>query len=297
MRVLYSLICLTIVFLNANSAEREELKNRKSIVFLDNIHKELKFFRIRLNTKESIIYNFDSNSIASINVISNRNNFEEIIILCLGIIGRYMNSEISDAIKNNSKIYIPSAIKISCSAPIGREIININTTVNSKIMIDFGNGTLSAKNFWLQIKNSPLSSKYFLINDNSPSVFLGDIDFENMISARIALENKNNAKLSGILSAASKSSWVPGLQPKLEKILVSYLKENQSDLMRRVMGKRINDEQMLRIGRQFLNHIQKPYDVIKQLHTIDSLKYIWKGNKYPTDLDIYYENYKKKFGM
>ena len=63
------------------------------------------------------------------------------------------------------------------------------------------------------------------------------------------------------------------------------------------MKKELNDEQMLRIGRQFFIHIQKPYKEIKQSHTSDSLKYVWKGNAYPIELDQYYTEYRKKHGL
>jgi len=60
------------------------------------------------------------------------------------------------------------------------------------------------------------------------------------------------------------------------------------------MGYKLEDEQMLRIGRQFFIHIQKSYSDIKKAHMIDSLKYVWKGNDYPNDLDSYYSDYRKK---
>ena len=111
------------------------------------------------------------------------------------------------------------------------------------------------------------------------------------------MEGKSNPRLSSILSTAMKASWVPGLESKLEKMLVSHLKDNHSDLMGKVMGEKISDEQMLRIGKKFLEHIQKPYDQIQLSHTIDSLKYVWKGNKYPADLDIYYKKYREEHGL
>ena len=77
-------------------------------------------------------------------------------------------------------------------------------------------------------------------------------------------------------------------------MLVSHLKKNHSNLMEKVMGNKLEDEQMLRIGRQFFIHIQKPYSDIKKAHMIDSLKYVWKGNVYPADLDSYYSDYRKK---
>jgi hypothetical protein len=80
-------------------------------------------------------------------------------------------------------------------------------------------------------------------------------------------------------------------------MLVSHLQENHSDLMQKVMGHKLNDEQMLRIGKQFFIQIQKPYLQIKKSHIIDSLKYVWKGNLYPKALDNFYDKYKKKHGL
>tara|TARA_B100000941_G_C28129223_1_gene361990 strand:+ start:98 stop:517 length:420 start_codon:yes stop_codon:yes gene_type:complete len=137
----------------------------------------------------------------------------------------------------------------------------------------------------------------FTIPDRTPEIFMADIDFENMISTRIALEGKNNPRLSKVISAALKASWVPGLESQLEDMLISHLKSNHSDLMNKVMKKELGDKEMLRIGRQFFIHIQKPYEEIRHSHTIDSLKYVWKGNVYPIQLDQYYTDYRKKHGL
>ena len=63
------------------------------------------------------------------------------------------------------------------------------------------------------------------------------------------------------------------------------------------MGHKLSDNQMLRIGKQFFIHIQKPFDEIKQSHTRDSMKYVWKGNLYPKDLDQYYTKYRIKHNL
>jgi hypothetical protein len=80
-------------------------------------------------------------------------------------------------------------------------------------------------------------------------------------------------------------------------MLVSHLQENHSDLMEEVMGHRLSDDQMLRIGRQFFIHIQKPHIKIKQSHSRDSLKYVWKGNSYPKALDSFYDKYRQDHGL
>tara|TARA_B100001559_G_scaffold11935_1_gene10431 strand:- start:263 stop:901 length:639 start_codon:yes stop_codon:yes gene_type:complete len=211
--------------------------------------------------------------------------------------GRYLSKKMDDAIINSSIIYIPTIITIHCVSFQGRDKVILSLSLNSKLLMQFGSGEVSAEMLWAHIKNNITSSKDFIDDDISPKTFMADIDFENMISARIALEGKNNPRLSSILSTALKASWVPGLESKLEDMLVSHLKKNHSDLMEKVMGDKLEDEQMLRIGRQFFIHIQKPYSDIKKAHMIDSLKYVWKGNVYPADLDSYYSDYRKKHSL
>jgi hypothetical protein len=237
------------------------------------------------------------NSVFGVRVFSRRNNYGEIIIMSAGVMGRYLSKKMDDAIINSSIIYIPTIITIHCVSFQGRDKVILSLSLNSKLLMQFGSGEVSAEMLWAHIKNNITSSKDFIDDDISPKTFMADIDFENMISARIALEGKNNPRLSSILSTALKASWVPGLESKLEDLLVSHLKKNHSDLMEKVMGDKLEDEHMLRIGRQFFIHIQKSYSDIKKAHMIDSLKYVWKGNVYPADLDSYYSDYRKKHSL
>ena len=265
--------------------------------FINKIHNELNYFRIKCEPTFTQIATNNNNSILTIRVNSRRNNYEEVIITSLGSIGRFLKNQMNYAIKNNSFTYTPSIVTIDCVTPIGREEILLSASINSKILIQFGEGTLSANEIWGMIREPIASSFNYNGMDISSDLFIADIDFENMISTRIALEGKNNPRLSSIISTALKASWVPGLESRLEGMLVSHLKENHSDLMQKVMGHKLNDEQMLRIGEQFFIQIQKPYLQIKKSHIIDSLKYVWKGNLYPKALDNFYDKYKKKHGL
>ena len=271
--------------------------NKEFNIFINGIHKELKFFRMNFDSDFSNISIKSKNSIFGVRVFSRRNNYGEIIIMSAGVMGRYLSKKMDDAIINNSIIYIPTIITIHCVSFQGRDKVILSLSLNSKLLMQFGSGGVPVEMLWAHIKNNITSSKDFIDDDISPKTFMADIDFENMISARIALEGKNNPRLSSILSTALKASWVPGLESKLEDMLVSHLKKNHSDLMEKVMGDKLEDEQMLRIGRQFFIHIQKPYSDIKRAHMIDSLKYVWKGNVYPADLDSYYSDYRKKHSL
>ena len=289
--IIFYLVILTLIEANTINSEAS------SKIFIKSIQNELGYFRIDYNPIYTNISQTNNNTIFTLRVSSRRNNYEEIIITSLGAIGRYLNKQLNHAIKQNSPVYSPSIVTIECETPVARDKVIISSSLNSNIVIQFGDGTITAKNLWFTIKSSIVTSMDFTMQDTSPEIFIADIDFENMISTRIALEGKNNPRLSAIISTALKASWVPGLESQLENMLVLHLKENHTELMQKVMGQKLNDKQMLRIGKQFFIHIQKPYEKIKQSHTRDSLKYVWKGNRYPKDLDQYYTTYRTKHNL
>ena len=289
--IIYPLIGLSIV--NANTTKSPISPDH----IINNIQNELGYFRINCNSRYTKVTQTNQNSVLTVRVSSRRNNYEQVIIMSLGSIGRYFKKQLHHAINQNSSTYIPSIVTIDCETPVGRDKTILSCSLNSKTLIQFSDGIITSNELWTTIKQSIRSSMDFTIPDSSPEIFMADIDFENMISTRIALEGKNNPRLSKVISTALKASWVPGLESQLEDMLVSHLKSNHAHLMNKVMKKELNDEQMLRIGRQFFIHIQKPYEKIRHSHTSDSLKYVWKGNTYPIELDQYYTEYREKHGL
>ena len=296
MKKFYLIIFYFLFIISPTKANNNRLKP-VSQNFIKKIHNELNFFRIKCEPTFTQITTNNNNSVLNIRVNSRRNNYEEVIITSLGSIGRFLKNQMNYAIKNNFITYTPSIVTIDCVTPIGREEIVLSASINSKILIQFGEGTLSANEIWNMIREPIASSFHYNAMSISSDLFIADIDFENMISTRIALEGKNNPRLSSIINTALKASWVPGLESRLESMLVSHLQENHSDLMQKVMGHKLNDEQMLRIGKQFFIQIQKPYLQIKQSHMRDSLKYVWKGNLYPIALDNFYDKYWLEHGL
>ena len=288
---IYLIIEIPLLFANTNS-----FKFSNDII-LNDIQNELSYFRINSDEKYTKITQTNNNSVLTVRVSSRRNNYEEVIMISLGSIGRYLNKLRSQTTNKNSPFLLPSIVTIDCITPVGRDKTILSCSVNNKILIQFSQNEITSIELWKTIKQSIQSSMNFTIPDRTPEIFMADIDFENMISTRIALEGKNNPRLSKVISAALKASWVPGLESQLEDMLISHLKSNHSDLMNKVMKKELGDKEMLRIGRQFFIHIQKPYEEIRHSHTIDSLKYVWKGNVYPIQLDQYYTDYRKKHGL
>ena len=289
--IIYSLLALSLV--NATTTESQMPEN----LLINGIHNGLGYFRVRCNTRLTKISQTNNNSILTVQVLSRRNNYEQVIIMSLVSIGRYFKKQLHHAMNQNSSTYIPSIVTIECETPVGRNKTILSCSLNNKIIIQFGEGSITSNELWIKIQSSIQSSMDFTISDRSPEIFMADIDYENMISTRIALEGKKNPRLSIVISTAFKASWVPGLESQLEDMLVSHLKSNHSELMKHVMGHELNDKQMLRVGQQFFIHIQKPFDEIKQSHTRDSLKYVWKGNTYPIELDEYYTLYRLKHGL
>ena len=296
MKKSYLIIFCFLFIIPSIKANNNRLKSI-SQNFINKIHNELNHFRIECEPTFTQIATNNNNSVLTIRVNSRRNNYEEVIITSLGSIGRFLKTQMNYAIKNNSILYTPSIVTIDCVTPVGREEIVLSASMNSKILIQFGEGTLSANEIWDMIRESIASSFNYNGMGISSDLFIADIDFENMISTRIALEGKNNPRLSSIIKTALKASWVPGLESRLESMLVSHLQENHSGLMQKVMGHKLNDEQMLRIGKQFFIQIQKPYLKIRQSHIRDSLKYVWKGNLYPKALDDFYNKYRQEHGL
>ena len=92
---------------------------------------------------------------------------------------------------------------------------------------------------------------------------------------------------------ANKASYVPGLQKRLESMLMKYMKSKHTELMTQVMGRKPSDEQMLRIGKLVFFHVGTPMGQIIDVHSNDSLRYVWGGRVYPIPLDEYYNEYYK----
>ena len=63
--------------------------------------------------------------------------------------------------------------------------------------------------------------------------FNADVDYENLVSSRIALENMNNPRVSGLISMATNAKYVWGLEAKLESIVLDQMKTNHIDMMKK----------------------------------------------------------------
>ena len=100
-----------------------------------------------------------------------------------------------------------------------------------------------------------------------------------------------------MLTLASKAKYIPGLESKIEVMMLEKIKSKHWDLMTETFGYSPTNKQIKRIGKQVFYHIQmQPADIINT-HMNDSLRYVWKGRRYPEPLNIYYRDYNAKYGI
>ena len=87
---------------------------------------------------------------------------------------------------------------------------------------------------------------------------------------------------------ALKSKYIPGLQGQLESMLISHMKSKHSELMIDVLGSTPSDEQLLRLGKLIFIHIQRPIEKLHEIHTMDSIRFLWNGGEYPISINEFY---------
>ena len=260
--------------------------------FIHNVHTGLDYFRIDYVEQNSLFERgANNNTVFQVNVKSRRNNFEEVLMLGFSCVGKVIDRELSSKRDEENPPLVPSVLVVNCNIPVGRGGTVLSVSANSAIVVQFIEGGITAEQFWGEIKNSFEYSSDIGVTMSSPKILRTDVDFENLVSARIAMESKNNPRVSTIISMANKASYIPGLQGRLESMLMNHMKSNHTELMTQVMGGRPSDEQMLRIGKLVFFHVGNPLDKIIDAHSGDSLRYVWGGRVYPRPLDEYYDEY------
>jgi len=272
---------------------KDPLSRAQTRPLISELNKQMSYFRMELDERSLSFSNIENNNtLFTMPIKSRRNNYEEIILLSYGCIGRSIQNQLQMNTGTKEFMLIPSIVSIDCTIPLGRDNTQLATSINHKTAVQFAEGLMSSQEFWQEIMNSAETSSNMNMIMRTPAIFMTDVDFENLIAARIALEGKGNPKIDNILSLASKASYVPGLQNKLENMLVDHMKTKHISLMTRVLGYEPAEDQIVRIGKQFFYHAQKPYIEVKEIHISDSLRYVWKGNKYPQVLDQHYQAYR-----
>tara|TARA_B100000029_G_scaffold116861_1_gene109901 strand:+ start:85 stop:996 length:912 start_codon:yes stop_codon:yes gene_type:complete len=286
----YSLIfLLTIVTISGQNYYSKEKK------FIRDVHTALVYFRVPHVTHKTVFNEgLNNNKIFELNIKSRRNNFEEILMLGFSCVGKVMSRELSKDYNSDMPPILPSIVIINCDIPVGRNGTILSVSTNAALVTQFIEGSLTASQFWIELKNSFQYSSDIGVTSGEPDILSADVDFENLISARIAMESKNNPRVSNLISMANKASYIPGLQGRLESMLMGHMKSNHTDLMTEVIGDIPSDTEMLRIGKLVFFHVGHSIDEIIDVHTNDSLRYVWGGRVYPKPLDLYYDQYYQK---
>ena len=297
-RHIFVLYLIFSAYLFADPAISRKIDFQQEQAFKNEVFRYFRYFKIQTDDVKLSFDETDNNNIVfSATVRSRRNNFEEVVLKTFACIGRVMINVPGWKVKQNQLFIIPSIITVHCNIPVRRDNSYISASANNKAVIQFTNGVLTAEGFLYELRGSMEGS--FIASDNilMPSILHADVDFENLIAARLALEGKNNPRLSTVLNLASKAKYIPGVERKIEAMMLEKMKTKNAYLMFQVFGYHPGDSQLKRIGKQVFYHIQMEPGEILDTHTNDSLRFVWKGKKYPEPLNEYYRQYNLQYGI
>ena len=301
---MYKVIRLSFVFvlaftacLFADPAITRKIKFQQERAFKNEVFRYFRYFRIQTDEVDFSFDEIDNNVVFTATVNSRRNNYEEMILKTFACIGRVIIG-VPDSRLNHAQLFIiPSIIMVNCNIPVRRDNSYISASANNKVVAQFTKGVLTAEGFLYELRGSMDGSFTTYDNTSMPSILTADVDFENLIAARLALEGKNNPRLSTVLNLASKARYIPGVERKIEAMMLEKMKTKNAYLLLQVFGYPPEDSQLKRIGKQVFYHIQMEPGEILDTHTNDSLRYVWKGRKYPEPLNEYYRQYNLKYGI
>jgi len=265
--------------------------------FKNEVLRYFRYFRIQTVDVDLSFDEIDNNVVFTASVSSRRNNYEEMILKTFACIGRVILGVPDSRLNHDQLFIIPSIIIVNCDIPVRRDNSYISASANNKAVVQFTNGVLTAEGFLYELKGSMTGSFTSYDKTSMPSILTADVDFENLVAARIALEGKNNPRLSTVLNLASKARYIPGMERKIEAMMLEKMKTKNAYLLLQVFGYPPGDPQLKRIGKQVFYHIQMEPGEILDTHTNDSLRYVWKGRKYPEPLNEYYHHYNLKYGI
>ena len=296
-RLSFILVLAFTACLFADPAITRKINFQQERAFKHEVFRYFRYFRIQTDDVELTFDEIDNNVVFTATVNSRRNNYEEMILKTFACIGRVI-IRVPDSRLNHDQLFIiPSIITVNCNIPVRRDNSYISASANNKAVAQFTNGALTAEGFLYELRGSMEGSFTGYDNTSIPSILTADVDFENLIAARLALEGKNNPRLSTVLNLASKAKYIPGVERKIEAMMLEKMKTKNAYLLFQVFGYHPGDPQLKRIGKQVFYHIQMESGEILDTHTNDSLRYVWKGRKYPEPLNEYYRQYNLKYGI
>ena len=296
-RLSFVLVLAFTACLFADPAITRKINFQQERAFKHEVFRYFRYFRIQTDDVELTFDEIDNNVVFTATVNSRRNNYEEIILKTFACIGKVLIGIPESRLDNDQRFIIPSIITVNCNIPVRRDDSYISASANNKAVAQFTKGVQTAEGFLYELRGSMDGSFTAYDNTSMPSILTADVDFENLIAARLALEGKNNPRLSTVLNLASKAKYIPGVERKIEAMMLEKMKTKNAYLLFQVFGYHPEDPQSKRIGKQVFYHIQMEPGEILDTHTNDSLRYVWKGRKYPEPLNEYYRVYNLKYGI
>ena len=296
-RLSFVLVLAFTACLFADPAITRKINFQQERTFKHEVFRYFRYFRIQTDDVELTFDEIDNNVVFTATVNSRRNNYEEMSLKAFACIGRVIIRVPDNRLNHDQLFIIPSIITVNCNIPVRRDNSYISASANNKAVAQFTNGALTAEGFLYELRGSMEGSFTGYDNTSMPSILTADVDFENLIAARLALEGKNNPRLSTVLNLASKAKYIPGVERKIEAMMLEKMKTKNAYLLFQVFGYHPEDPQLKRIGKQVFYHIQMEPGEILDTHTNDSLRYVWKGRKYPEPLNEYYREYNLKYGI
>jgi len=199
-RLYFVLMATFMVCLFADPAITRKINLQQERAFKHEVFRYFRYFRIQTDDVELTFDEIDKNVVFTATVNSRRNNYEEMILKTFACIGRVIIG-IPDSRLNYDQLFIiPSIITVNCNIPVRRDNSYISASANNKAVAQFTNGVLTAEGFLYELRGSMEGSFTGYDNTSMPSILTADVDFVNLIAARLALEGKNNPRLSIVLN-------------------------------------------------------------------------------------------------
>ena len=191
---MYKVIRLPILFvatftvcLFADPAITRKINFQQKQTFKNEVFRYFRYFRIQTDEVDLSFDEIDNNVVFKATVNSRRNNYEEIILKTFACIGRVIIGVPDSRLDHAQLFIIPSVIMVNCNIPVRRDNSYISASANNKVVTQFTKGALTAEGFLYELRGSMDGS--FTANDNAsmPSILTADVDFENLVAARLAL--------------------------------------------------------------------------------------------------------------
>ena len=117
-------------------------------------------------------------------------------------------------------------------------------------------------------------------------------DITDVVSSRLALEGSRIPKNVSDAKTYANIKNIPYVGSKAKQVAIDKAKIKHKDLFNTVL-KNEKPDTVEAIADKTLAKLLLPTSRLKNMHTVDSLKYVKSGKTYPKELDAHYQAFKK----